>query len=69
MRSSKRKASLPNLNRDLPVTEEDIAVLRQLRQQTRLSPADYERFLEQFGHAPVEELRKRPVFRGDPFEL
>ena len=60
---------LLHLDRDLPLTDEDIAVLRRLKRDVALSPAQYERYLEQFGHAPVEELRKRPVFRGEPFEL
>ncbi|MCH9646716.1 MAG: hypothetical protein K0U98_00680 [Deltaproteobacteria bacterium] len=58
-----------SLAKDLPLTSEDIAVLRRLKDEVRLSPAQYERFLEQFGHASVEELRRRPCFRGEPFEL
>jgi hypothetical protein len=71
MKDSKSNASALDLDleRDLPLTQEDVAVLRRLRREVRLSPADYERFLEQFGHAPVEEFRKRPVFRGEPFEF
>lgn len=57
------------LEHDLPLTAEDIAVLRRLNRDVALSPAEYERFLEQFGHASTEELRRRPCFRGEPFEL
>ncbi len=58
-----------SLDEDLPLTPEDMAVLRRLKGEVRLSPAQYEQFLQQFGHASVEELRRRPCFRGEPFEL
>lgn len=70
MSSSPKASALDlDLERDLPVTEEDVAVLRRLHLDVALSPEEYGRLLAQFGHASIEELRRRPVFRGPAFEL
>ncbi|MCB1055542.1 MAG: hypothetical protein KDD11_08520 [Acidobacteria bacterium] len=58
-----------DFERDMPLTAEDVAVLRRLNRDVALSPKEYELFLEQFGDASEEELLKRPCFRGEPFEL
>ena len=60
---------LTHLERDLPTTPEDIAVLRRLRREVALSPAEYEAFLEAFPEPPAEAMRARRGPRGEPFEL
>jgi len=57
-----------NLERDLPVTPEDVEALRRLRYPVP-SPEAYRRFMERIGHASIEDLRRRKGPRGKPFEL
>jgi hypothetical protein len=57
-----------DLERDLPTTPEDVAVLRRLRNQP-VTPAQYAELLRAMGDASYEELARRPGPRGEPFEL
>jgi hypothetical protein len=57
-----------DLQRDLPVTPEDVEALRRLR-HPRPSPEEFRLFMEWIGHASIEDLRRRKGPRGEPFEL
>jgi hypothetical protein len=57
-----------DLERDLPTTAEDVAVLRRLRNQP-ITPEQYAALLRAMGDASYEELARRPGPRGEPFEL
>ena len=57
-----------DFDRDMPLTEEDIRVLRELRRKPT-SPEAYEALLNSVGHLSFEELVKRRRPRGEPFEL
>ncbi len=50
------------------VTPEDVAALWRLAGPHALTNEQYLRFLAQFP-ASTEELRRRPVFCGEPFRL
>lgn len=58
-----------DLERGVPTTPEDVAAQRRLRAELRVSPEEYERFLEQLGPRPYDELLARKGPRGEPFEL
>lgn len=66
--TSSAQGDLLDLERDLPTTAEDVAMLRRLRDR-RLTPAEYQALLDAFGDAPTEVLRKRRGPRGEPFTL
>ena len=57
-----------DLERDLPTTPEDVAVLRRLRNPP-VTPEEYAELLRAMGDASYEELARRPGPRGEPFEL
>lgn len=65
---SPHRASPLDLERDLPTSAEDVAVLRSLRNEP-ISPVAYADLLRAVGDASAEELAKRPGPRGEPFEL
>jgi hypothetical protein len=59
-----------DLERDLPTTPEDVAVLRRLRRHAEMDLESYFRFLRSFPAASVEELAARKGPRGaEPFVL
>jgi hypothetical protein len=60
---------LPNLERDLPTTAEDVAALARLRHPRPPTPEAYLEFLRQLGDPPAEVLRRRRGPRGEPFTL
>ena len=66
---SDRRHDLPDLEKDLPTTPEDVEALRRARAASAMTPADFVRALEQLGTLSPEELRARPVLRGEPFVL
>ncbi len=69
MRSS-GSPELFDLERDLPTTAEDIAALRRLRNQPRLTLEEYFAFLRSLGPLPGGVLRARKGPSGDhPFDL
>lgn len=57
-----------NFERDMPLTKEDVEVLRRLR-RTPTTPAAYQALLESLGHPSRETLAQRRGPRGEPFEL
>lgn len=57
-----------DLERDLPTTPEDVAVLRRLRDRP-VTAEEYAALLRAMGHASREELARRRGPRGEPFEL
>jgi hypothetical protein len=59
---------LLDLERGVPTTEADIKALRR-RPAPAATPEEYLRFLESFGHASPEALRRRKGPRGEPFVL
>ena len=66
--SSKRPEPL-DLEKDLPTTAEDVAVLRKIRDSRRISFADYLRFLSR-QKPPGGLARRRKTHEGhEPFEL
>jgi hypothetical protein len=67
MSSSDRDDHL-NLGRDLPATAEDVAALRRNRPGP-MSYAEYIEFLKRLPTPTNEELRARPLLKGEPFEL
>ncbi len=68
MKSSSGEPEPLDLDSGLPVTPEDVAALRRLRQPPMTSE-QYLAFLASFGHATYEELKARPLFKGEPFIL
>lgn len=59
-----------DLDRDLPTTAEDIAVLRRLRYTPRpIDFATYLRFLASLPEPTWEQLRAKRGPHGEPFEL
>jgi hypothetical protein len=59
-----------DLERDLPTTPEDVAALRRASSATRRDPLDYLAFLDAFGEASPDDLRRRRGPRAErPFEL
>lgn len=66
--SSAGKDDRLRLDRDLPTTAEDVAALRR-NQPGPMSYAEYIAFLERLPQATYEELRARPVSKGEPFRL
>lgn len=66
--SSEKPAAELALEQGLPTTAEDVRALRAAAAPHALAPADYLRFLR-LVKASYEELRRRPVFKGEPFTL
>ena len=70
MKSSSGEPEPLDLDSGLPVTPEDVAALRRAREQAQtMSGDEYLAFLASFGHATYEELKARPLFKGEPFVL
>jgi hypothetical protein len=69
MSSRDSAADALRLDRDLPTTPEDIAVLRRLRYGPPLRFDDYLRVLAALDPPSPEWLRSRPGPRGTPFDL
>lgn len=67
--SSRDLADALQLDRDLPTTAEDIAVLRRLRYGPRLQFDDYLRCLAALDPPSPDWLRRRPGPSGAPFDL
>jgi hypothetical protein len=57
-----------NLRRDLPTSAEDVAALRQLREQT-VGLEQVMAAVRAAGARSARELRARGITRGRPFEL
>ena len=69
MKSSRRPDAL-DLERDLPTTAEDVAMLRRLRQHPPMDLDAYFRFLATFAPATPEQLASRRGPTGwEPFVL
>ena len=67
---STSKPSMLDLENDLPPTEEDVEAMRRShRASLAIGPKERAKLLKAFPPASYEELRRRPVFRGEPFEL
>ncbi len=66
--SSKRASELPDLERDLPTTEEDVRVLRQLRAS---AAPDFVTYLKILSQTDLSEClaRRKPLRCPEPFEL
>ena len=58
-----------DLERGLPTTEQDVAVLKRLRAGTYVDPRAYLEFLARFPAPSLEQLRSRKGPRGVPFKL
>ena len=67
--SSSDSADLLDLDRDLPTTAEDVAVLHRLRYGRRLTFDQYLECLAALDAHPPTRLRSRPAIGGEPFEL
>ncbi len=67
--TSKSSLSLDTLERDLATTPADVAALRRARAACSMTHEEYLAFLQRFGDAPLDALRRRPVLRGVPFAL
>jgi hypothetical protein len=68
--SSSDRSELLDLDRGLPVTPKDIAVLRRLRHAPPvLTAQEYFRFLAALPQPSPDELRRRPGPRGEAFRL
>ena len=67
--SSSDSADLLDLDRDLPTTPEDIAVLDRLRYGRRLTFDQYLECLAALGVLSAAELRSRRMPGGVPFDL
>ena len=67
--SSSDSAELLDLDRDLPTTAEDIAVLDRLRYGRRLTFDQYLECLAALDVPPPARQRSRPAIGGEPFEL
>ena len=57
-----------DFDRDLPTTAADVEALRKARVASR-HVEDYLAFLATFREPTLEELRARPITRGEPFTL
>lgn len=57
-----------DLERDLPATPAEVKALRKAR-EAALHVGDYLAFLATFPEPTPEELRARPITRGEPFTL
>lgn len=57
-----------DLEADLPTTSADVEALRRAR-EAALQVEDYLAFLAIFPEPTPEELRARPITRGEPFTL
>ena len=66
--SSKHPESL-DLDRDLPTTAEDVAVLKRIRESRRISFADYLNFLSRQEPSGASARRRKTHDGDDPFEL
>ena len=69
MMSSSDSADALNLDRDLPTTPEDIAVLDRLRYGRRLTFDQYLQCLAALDAPAAARLRSRPAPGGAPFDL
>ena len=67
--SSSDWGDLLDLDRDLPTTAEDIAVLHRLRYGRRLTFALYLECLAALDAPSPARLPSRPTVGGEPFEL
>lgn len=68
--SSEKTSDGFDLERDLPTTTEDVAVLRRLRKASPpLTTEEYLRSMAELGHASTEGLRRRRGPHGEPFRL
>ena len=69
MTTSGDSAELRELDRDLPTTAEDVAMLRRLRPGQALSFDDYLQGLAALQPSPAVSLRSRSGPSGAPFDL
>ena len=69
MTSSSDSADLLDLDRDLPTTAEDIAVLDRLRYGRRLTFDQYLAGLAALDTPSAARMRSRPAPGGAPFDL
>lgn len=67
--TSSDSADLLRLDRDLPTTAEDVAVLRRLRYGARLGLDEYLQALGALTPPTVDTLRARRGPAGPPFDL
>lgn len=68
--TSRNDMRLDSLDLDFQLSPEDIAALRRLRLESRkLTPEQYQAFLNAMPRPTVEQLRARKVPTGPPFEL
>lgn len=67
--SSSDSGNVLDLDRDLPTTAKDIAVLNRLRYGRRLTFDQYLECLAALGAPSPVRLRSRPVVGGAPFDL
>lgn len=67
--SSDGSAERLDLERDLPTTTEDVAVLRRLRHARALTFEQYLECLAALNPLPIERLRSRAGPAGAPFDL
>lgn len=67
--TSSALADVLRLDRDLPTTDEDIAVLRRLRGGPVLGFEEYLAALAALPALSTEQLRSRPGPAGEPFDL
>ena len=67
--SSSSSGDALDLDRDLPTTAEDMAVLNRLRYGRRLTFDQYLECLAALDVPPPTRLRSRPAIGGEPFEL
>jgi hypothetical protein len=68
LKSSSGEPEQLDLDSGLPVTPEDVTALRRLSLPPMTS-AQYLAFLASLGHATYDELKARPLFKGEPFVL
>jgi hypothetical protein len=69
MTSSSDSADALDLDRDLPTTAKDVAVLNRLRYDRRLTFDQYLECLAALGAPSAARLRSRPASGGEPFRL
>ena len=67
--SSSDSADGFDLDRDLPTTAEDVAVLNRLRYERRLTFDQYLEYLAALDAPSAARLRSRPAPGGAPFDL
>ena len=67
--SSSSSGDALDLDRDLPTTAEDIAVLNRLRYGRRLTFDQYLECLAALDAPPPARVRSRPVAGDEPFDL